>query len=130
MVEFLSDEWFSKVAEMYKTAGDLKMPDSLTSVTVNLTVKTANAEVKMAMNRGVIQKGFVDGADVDMSMPAEYAYKILVLNDWSVGMRGYIKRHIKLSGNLKKLIPLQVYKPSQPTIEFCKKIAEFTDFKA
>ena len=129
MVEFLSDEWFSKVTEMYKTAGDLKMPDSLTSVTVNLTVKTAKAEVKMAMNKGIIQNGFVDGADVDMSMPAEYAYKILVLNDWSVGMRGYIKRHIKLTGNLKKLIPLQVYKPSQPTTEFCKKIAEFTDFK-
>lgn len=105
------------------------MPDSLTSVTVNLTVKTAKAEVKMAMNKGIIQNGFVDGADVDMSMPAEYAYKILVLNDWSVGMRGYIKRHIKLTGNLKKLIPLQVYKPSQPTTEFCKKIAEFTDFK-
>ena len=130
MVEFLSDEWFSKVTEMYKTAGDLKMPDSLTSVTVNLSVKTANAEVKMAMNKGIIQKGIVEGADVDMSMPAEYAYKILVLNDWSVGMRGYIKRHIKLSGNLKKLIPLQAYKPSQPTIDFCKKIAEFTDFKA
>ena len=130
MVEFLSDEWFSKLSELYKTAGDLKMPESLTSVTVNLTVKTAKAEVQMAMNRGIIQKGFVDNADVSMSMPAEYAYKILVLNDWSVGMRGYIKRQIKLTGNMKKLIPLQVYKPSQPTVEFCKKIAAFTDFKA
>ena len=130
MIEFLSEEWFSKVTEMYKTAGDLKMPESLTSVTVNLTVKTAKAEVQMAMNKGIIQKGFIDNADVNMSMPAEYAYKILVLNDWSVGMRGYIKRQIKLSGNMKKLIPLQVYKPSQPTVDFCKKIAEFTDFKA
>ena len=130
MVEFLSNEWFSKINELYKTAGDLQMPDSLTSVTVNLTVKVAKGEVEMAINKGIIQKGFVEGADVDMSMPAEYAYKILVLNDWSVGMRGYIKRHIKLSGNMKKLIPLQVYKPSQPTIEFCKKIAAFTDFKA
>src|SRR5512136_738849 len=129
MVEFLSDEWFGKVAEMYKSAGDLQMPDSLTSVTVNLTVKTAKGEVRMAMNKGIIQKGFVDGADVDMSMPAEYAYKILVLNDWSVGMRGYIKRQIKLSGKMAKLIPLQAYKPSQPTVEFCNKIAEFTDFE-
>ncbi len=129
MAEFLSDEWFSKVAEMYKSAGDLQMPDSLTSVTVNLTVKTAKGEVRMAMNKGIIQKGFVDGADVDMSMPAEYAYKILVLNDWSVGMRGYIKRQIKLSGKMAKLIPLQAYKPSQPTVEFCNRIAEFTDFQ-
>ena len=129
MVDFLSNEWFSKVNELYKTAGDLQMPDSLTSVTVNLTVKTDKAEVKMAINKGIIQNGFVAGADVDMSMPAEYAYKILVLNDWSVGMRGYIKRHIKLSGKMAKLIPLQAYKPSQPTIEFCNKIAEFTDFQ-
>lgn len=129
MVEFLSDEWFSKVTEMYKTAGDLQMPDSLTSVTVNLTVRTSRGEVKMAMNRGIIQKGFVEGGDVDMSMPAEYAYKILVLNDWSVGMRGYIKRHIKLSGKMAKLIPLQAYKPSQPTVDFCNKIAEFTEFE-
>jgi len=129
MAEFLSDEWFTKVAEMYKSAGDLQMPDSLTSVTVNLTVKTAMGEVRMAMNKGIIQKGFVDGADVDMSMPAEYAYKILVLNDWSVGMRGYIKRQIKLSGKMAKLIPLQAYKPSQPTVEFCNRIAEFTDFQ-
>ena len=129
MVEFLSDEWFSKVTEMYKSAGDLQMPDSLTSVTVNLTVRTSRGEVRMAMNRGIIQKGFVEGGDVDMSMPAEYAYKILVLNDWSVGMRGYIKRHIKLSGKMAKLIPLQAYKPSQPTVNFCNKIAEFTEFE-
>jgi len=129
MAEFLSDEWFSKVGEAYQTSGDLQMPDSLTSVTVNLTVKTAMGEVKMAMKKGIIQKGFVDGADVDMSMPADYAYKILVSNDWSVGMRGLIKRHIKLSGKMAKLIPLQAYKPSQATVEFCKRIAEFTDYQ-
>jgi hypothetical protein len=128
-MEFLSSEWFAKVDELTQAAGDLQMPNALKDVTVNLTVKTDKGDVEMCMNGGIIQKGFVDNADVTMSMPAEYAYKILVLNDWSVGMRGYIKRHIKLSGNMKKLIPLQVYKPSQPTIEFCNKIAEFTDFK-
>jgi len=128
-MEFLSNEWFAKVDELTQAAGDLQTPKTLKDVTVNLTVKTDKGEVEMCMNGGIIQKGFIDNADVTMSMPAEYAYKILVLNDWSVGMRGYIKRHIKLSGNMKKLIPLQVYKPSQPTIEFCKKIAEFTDLK-
>lgn len=129
-MEFLSSEWFAKVDELTQAAGDLQMPKAMKDVTVNLTVKTDKGEVEMCMNGGIIQKGFIDNADVTMSMPATYAYKILVLNDWSVGMRGYIKRHIKLSGNMKKLIPLQVYKPSQPTIEFCNKIAEFTDFKA
>jgi hypothetical protein len=36
----LSDEWFNKVNEPYKTAGALKMMEAMTSVTVNLAVKT------------------------------------------------------------------------------------------
>lgn len=128
MAEFLSDEWFTRVDELTRAAGDLQMPKAMTEVAVNLKVATAKGEVPMAMNRGVIRKGFVDKADVDMSMPAEYAYKILVQNDWSVGMRGYIKHKIKLSGNMKKMIPLQVYKPSQPSVELTKKIAGITDF--
>jgi hypothetical protein len=130
MTEFLSDEWFAKVAELTKAAGDLQIPKAMADVTVNLTVETAKGKVEMCVNGGIIQKGLVPNADVNMSMPDEYAYKILVQNDWSVGMRGYIKRKIKLSGNLKKMIPLQVYKPSQPTVALTKKIAEITDFKA
>lgn len=129
MAEFLSDEWFAKVDELAKAAGDLQMPKAMTDVTVNLKVETSKGEVQMCMNRGIVQKGFVPDADVNMSMPAEYAYKILVQNDWSVGMRGYIKRKIKLSGNMRKMIPLQVYKPSQPTVALTKKIAGITDFK-
>jgi hypothetical protein len=129
MAEFLSDEWFVKVDELTKAAGDLQIPKAMADVTVNLKVETAKGEVQMCMNRGIIQKGSISDADVNMSMPAEYAYKILVQNDWSVGMRGYIKRKIKLSGNMKKMIPLQVYKPSQPCIELTKKITVITDFK-
>lgn len=128
-MEFLSSEWFAKVDELTQAAGDLKMPKSITDVTVNLTVKTDKGEVEMCVNRGIIQNGFIDNADVAMSMPAKYAYKILILNDWSQGMKGYMKRQIKLSGNMKKIAPMLVYKPSQPTIEFCNKIAELTDFK-
>jgi hypothetical protein len=62
-----------------------------------------------------------------MSMPDDYAYKLLVKNDWSVGMRGYIKRKIKLSGNLKKLIPLQVYKPSKDSVALTERIAAITE---
>jgi len=130
VIKFLSDEWFTKVSELTNAAGDLQIPKAMSSVSVNLAVETGQGNVEMCINGGIIQKGFIQEPDVNMSMPDEYAYKILVMNDWSVGMRGYIKRKIKLSGNLKKLIPLQVYKPSQPTVELCKKIAAITDFSA
>lgn len=130
MAKFLSEEWFTKVSELTQAAGDLQIPNSMATVTVNLTVESEQGKVEMCINGGLIQKGFIAEPDVNMSMPDDYAYKLLVMNDWSVGMRGYIKRKIKLTGNLKKLIPLQVYKPSQPTVALCKKIAEITEFNA
>ena len=128
MIKFLSDEWFAKVKEMTEAAGDLQVPSAMANVTVNLAVETKDGKVEMCINGGIIQKGFIATPDVTMSMPDDYAYKILVKNDWSVGMRGYIKRKIKLSGNLKKLIPLQVYKPSKPLLDLTNNIAAITDF--
>ncbi len=128
MVKFLSDEWFDLVAKMTAEAGDLQIPKAMADVAVNLTVRTPQGDVEMVIDGGLIKKGFKKGADVDMSMPDDYAYKLLVGNDWGVGMRGYIKRKIQLTGNLKKLIPLQSYTPSQPTVEMCEKLALETEF--
>ncbi|MCX5992547.1 MAG: hypothetical protein NTZ04_09570 [Chloroflexi bacterium] len=76
MAEFLSDEWFARVVELTKAAGDLQIPKSMADATVNLTVETAKGKVEMCVNGGIIQKGFVPNADVNMSMPDDYAYTI------------------------------------------------------
>jgi hypothetical protein len=114
-IEFLSDAWFVRVAELNAAAAGLEIPRAMKDVVVNIAVETPAGEVAMCMNAGVLEKGRRDGADVEMSMPAEYAHRILVGGDWSAGMKGYIARKIKVSGNMRKLIPLQVYKatPSQ-----------------
>jgi hypothetical protein len=127
MAKFLSDEWFAKVKELIEAAGAIQIAKEIANVTVNLTVETREGNVEMCINGGLIQKGLIDNADVNMSMPDDYAYKLLVKNDWSVGMRGYIKRKIKLSGNLKKLIPLQVYKPSKDSVALAERIAAITE---
>jgi hypothetical protein len=127
MAKFLSDEWFAQVKELIEAAGAIQIAKEIANVTVNLTVETREGNVEMCINGGLIQKGFIDNADVNMSMPDDYAYKLLVKNDWSVGMRGYIKRKIKLSGNLKKLIPLQVYKPSKDSVALAERIAAITE---
>lgn len=128
MADFLSDEWFLKVDELTRASGDLQIQKAMKAAVVNLTVTTDNREVEMCLNRGIIQKGHVTSPDVRMSMPSDYAYRLLVAGDWSVGMKGYITRKIKLSGNMKKMIPLQLYKPSASQEVLRKEIEKITEF--
>lgn len=78
MSKFLSDEWFVKVEEMTKAAAGLEIPKAMKDVVVNLTVD----DVTMCINGGIIRKGHAPKADVEMSMPADYALSILVRGDW------------------------------------------------
>ena len=112
MMTFLSDEWFAKVKELTEAAGDLDIPRAMRDVTVNLTIASEGSEVLMSMRGGVIEKGHAEAADVEMAMPEEYALAIIVRGEWSAGMKGWVARKIVVSGNMRKLIPLQVYSPT------------------
>jgi hypothetical protein len=127
MPAFLSEEWFTRVDKLTREAGDLQVPKAMGDVIVNLYIETASGEVPLCMHRGVIRRGEEAQPDVRMWMPAEYAYRILVAGEWSAGMKGYIARKIRLSGNMRKLIPLQVYKPSAAQDALRRKIEAITE---
>jgi hypothetical protein len=96
-------------------------------VVVNLAVQTAAGEVALCLDRGVIRPGQAEEPDVRMQMPQDYAYKILVAGDWSAGMKGYIARKIHLQGDMRKMIPLQLYKPSAAQTALREAIQRLTD---
>jgi hypothetical protein len=127
MPKFLSDEWFVKVDELTKAASGLEIPKAMKDVVVNVMVVSGGAEVPLCMNGGILQKGSAAAADVEMTMPADYALSLLVKGDWSVGMKGWVARKIKLSGNMRKLIPLQVYKPTSSQEALRKQIESITE---
>jgi hypothetical protein len=127
MPKFLSDEWFLKVDDLTKAAANLDIPKAMKDVVVNLLVSDTGGEVPMSMDGGIIRKGHAANADVEMSMPAEYAMSIIVRGDWSAGMKGWVARKIKVSGNMRKLIPLQVYKSTASQEELRKKIESITE---
>ena len=94
MPKFLSDEWFVKIDELTAAAAGLEIPKAMKDVVVNLKVDHGDGEVAMCMDGGIIKKGHAPKADVDMSMPAEYALSIIVRGDWSAGMKGWVARRI------------------------------------
>lgn len=128
MALFLTPEWFAKVAELTEAIGELDVPKAMKDVVVNLTIETVRGEVDLCLERGVIKPAHAEEPDVRMAMPADYAYKILVAGDWSAGMKGYVARKIRLSGNLRKLLPLQVFKPSAAQTALREAIQRFTQF--
>jgi hypothetical protein len=127
MPKFLSDEWFSKVDELTKEAANLEIPKAMMDVVVNLMICGSGGEVPMNMHGGIIRKGHAANADVEMSMPADYALSIIVRGDWSAGMKGWVARKIKVSGNMRKLIPLQVYKATASQEELRRQIESITE---
>ena len=127
MAEFLSDTWFDTVEELTRQAGELNIPKAMKSVAVNLTIRKGDDEIAMCMNGGIIEKGHAEKPDVTMSMPDDYALSIMVRGDWSAGMKGYVARKIKVAGNMRKLIPLQLYKPSRELDNLRKAIESATD---
>jgi hypothetical protein len=127
MPAFLSEEWFARVEELTRAAGELQVPKAIGEVVVNLYIETSSGEVPLCMHRGAIRRGEEAQPDVRMWMPAEYAYRILVAGEWSAGMKGYIARKIRLSGNMRKLIPLQVFKPSAAQDALRRQIEGITD---
>ncbi len=127
MAAFLSPEWFQRVAELTSAAGDLGIPRAMSEVVVNLVIERHGDTVAMRMDRGIITSGHVERPDVAMTMPEEYAWRILVAGDWSAGMKGYVARKIRLAGNLRKLIPLQVHRPSDAQERLRRQIERITD---
>ncbi|MBW2261938.1 MAG: SCP-2 sterol transfer family protein [Deltaproteobacteria bacterium] len=127
MPGFLTDEWFEEVRGLNEAAGDIAINKAMKAVVVNLTVSTGGNDVLMCMNRGFIEKGNAAKADVQMTMPADYALAIMVRGEWSAGMKGWVKRKIKVNGNMRKLIPLQVHDPTPDQAELRKKIESITD---
>ncbi len=123
MAKFLSKEWFAAVAELFETAGELNVPAEMAAIKVNVTVE----DVCLAVNGGVIEEGPIANPDIEMVMPAHYLYDLIVRGDWTVGMKGYMKREIKVSGNMRKLLPLQAYKPSLELESLRQKIEELTE---
>jgi hypothetical protein len=127
MPAFLSEEWFAKVEELTRAAGDLQVPKAMLDIVVNLAIETADGEVELCLHRGAIRRGQEPEPDVRMRMPADYAYRILVAGDWSAGMKGYIARKIRVSGDMRKLIPLQVFKPGAAQEALRRQIEAITD---
>jgi hypothetical protein len=124
--EFLSDEWFTKVDELIAAAGDLKIPEAMMAVEVNVTVTSPKGEIPLFMKQGLFVRGHQAGAPTTLKLSSDLARKIFVDGDVSAGVQGFLTGEIAVEGDLAKLVAMQTVEPSDPQKQLTRQIAAIT----
>ncbi|SRR5690625_4909051 len=125
-LEFLSDEWFAKVAELREAAGDVEVPAALADLAININVSTDAGEKQISLVGGMLEEGHAADAPTTMTLPADLAKRILIEGDQSAGMQGFMSGQIRIDGDMSKLMALQTAQPSADQVALLKQIQEIT----
>ena len=127
-LKFLSEEWFDRVAEITRKAGNMEIPIILHDMALNITIIDPNlGEKQMCLNSGKIEKGHRANAPTHMVLPTELALSIFIKNDTTESMHGFMSGKIKVEGDLSKLMIIQSAMPSTDQLNLQKDILEFTE---
>jgi putative sterol carrier protein len=123
---FLSDEWFTKVDELIAAAGDLQIPEAMRTAEVNITVTTPKGQTQLHMKDGLFKRGHEPSFTTSLTVGEDIARKIFVDGDTAAGVQAFLEGHIKVEGDLAKVVAMQTVEPSEPQKKLTRKIAEIT----
>lgn len=120
---FLSDTWFAAVQEI-----DPPEPSpAMQGLVVNVAVTGGpEGDRNVRLDSGQFKLGHVDGAPTTVTVPYDMAKKMFIDNDPQAVMQGFMAGHIKISGDITKLMSLQAVQPTPEQQEFATKVKELT----
>ena len=124
---FLSAEWFAKVDELISAAGDLRIPEAMKAVEVNVTVTRPGGNAEVFLKDGLFSPGHRAGVQTSISLSEELARKIFLEADAAAGVQAFMTGEMKVEGDLAKLVAMQTVDPSAQQLALTKRIAEITD---
>ena len=127
MPAFLTDDWFTKVAELTAQAGDLNLPPALNALAINLIVTDAAHQIELALASGKLQKGLAEHAKTTLTMDAETLRKVFLEYDMTAAMQAFMTGKIKVQGDMSQLMLLQTAKASAEQKALFKNILAVTE---
>ncbi|WP_297422585.1 SCP2 sterol-binding domain-containing protein [uncultured Acinetobacter sp.] len=127
MPAFLTDDWFTKVAELTAQAGDLNLPPALNALAINLIVTDAAHQIELALASGKLQKGLAEHAKTTLTMDAETLRKVFLEYDMTAAMQAFMTGKIKVQGDMSQLMSLQTAKASAEQKALFKNILAVTE---
>lgn len=135
MAKFLTEEWVIQARLIQQEFKD-RTPAPATQARINLTI----TEVPDDVNEGPIaaridttdgaadlELGHHDAADASISLEYETAKAFLVEGNPQVVMQAVMSGKVKISGDMTKVLALQVGVPDDTAIEVGTRLREMTD---
>jgi hypothetical protein len=121
---FLSDNWFEAV----QAIDPPEPPPAMQGLVVNVSVTGGpEGDRQVHLDSGRFRVGHVDDAPTTVTVPYEVAKKMFIDNDPQAAMQGFMSGQIRISGDITKLMSLQMVQPSPDQIAFAAKLREMTE---
>lgn len=126
-MQFLSQEWFNKVAELRAAAGDIDLPPEIAESVINVTLTDRDEGNKVHIVGGDFKSAHAEDASVTLGISSELAKKLFLEMDMQAGMQAFFAGEIKVEGDVTKLMALQNYTPDSKQKELMSQIIAITD---
>lgn len=128
MPHFLSNDWFDKVAELNKQAGDLPLSPTIAQAVFNAEIEQQDAPVSLHFRLGKLHQGLADKAQASLKLDANTLQSLITARDINIALEAFMTGKIRIEGDMSALLALQSAKPSQEQKALYKEILAMTEF--
>lgn len=126
-MQFLSTEWFSKVAELREAAGPIELPSEIADSVINVTLTDLEDGKKIHIAAGEFVTEHNDKAEVTIGLTSGLLRKLFLELDTQAGMQAFFAGEIKVDGDVAKLMALQSYQPDEKQKALLDQIVAMTE---
>lgn len=130
---FMSEGWIDEINKIRESFGDIEVPESAKSISLNFTVTYEDGEEKASVVGGDLKSGHADDGKTTLILPVEVAKKLFVERDQSAAMQAFMSGQIKVEGDMSQLMQMQSMGGGMPGMpagadadELAEKIKEMT----
>jgi hypothetical protein len=107
MPELLSEQWFTEIENLAKLYANIPVPDQTRKTLINISAINGKESILLRLEGGQFKRGHSAAAKTTVTLPIREFMRIFIENDAKAGMDAFIKKHMKVEGDIVQLIELQ-----------------------
>ena len=120
---FLSPEWFAAVDALPVP----ESPPSAQEIAMNVVVSgLAEGDLELHLDGGRLIRGLQEGAPTTVTVPFPVAKALFIKQDQQAAMQAFMSGHIKVSGDITKLMALSQVTPTPEQQAYAASIVALT----
>jgi len=105
---FMSEGWIGEINKLRAGLGEVEIPESAKSISLNFTVTYDDGnQEKASVNGGELKSGHSPDGKTTLILPAAVAKKMFIDRDQSAAMQAFMSGQIKVEGDMSQLMKMQ-----------------------